>query len=55
VNPEHLHDAMRDILNAWLRPDVDLRRDRDLRSAIVHAQRLMGMEKRDVARIGERQ
>ncbi len=52
VNPEHLHQALRDIVNAWLRPSVDLRRDADLTAVITHAQRLLGMDKRDITPLG---
>jgi hypothetical protein len=52
VNPEHLDHAMRRILNAWMRPDVDLRRETELRAAIENAQRLLGLEKRELTRLG---
>jgi hypothetical protein len=49
VNPEHMHTALRRIVNAFLRPEVDLRREWELREAIIAAQVLLGMQKRDVA------
>ncbi len=52
VNPEHLEDATRAIVNAWLRPDVDLRKESELRAAIESAQRLLGMTKRDPIQLG---
>lgn len=51
VNPEHLDHALRRILNAWLRPDVDLRREPELREAIESAHALLGLEKRSTAAV----
>ncbi len=47
VNPEHCDHALRRIVNAWLRPDVDLRKESELRAAMADAQRLLGMTTRD--------
>lgn len=52
VNPEHLDHALRRIVDAWLRPDGDNRRESELRDAVESARLLVGMDKRSVQRIG---
>lgn len=47
VNAEHLTAVTRRIVNAWLRPELDKRRDGELRDAVDDARKLLGMDGRD--------
>lgn len=42
VNPEHCAAILRRIVAAWDRPDIDRRREEELRQAIADAKALLG-------------
>lgn len=54
TNPEHLDHTLRRCLDAWLRPEADLRREPELSEAMAAAAALLGLERREPVKLGGR-